>query len=931
MTNDSRNGIRERKTGGMTLNLPGVIKTLGEAMYTDPWVALRELIQNANDTCTVRRAPAEGRSKLDMDAPRAYIRVYYERFSQQLVVEDNGAGMTPDEVERFLSVIGKSNTDEVRAALESMGERTWADRLIGRFGLGLLSAFIIGSRVEFQTRSWKSGSPVVWWECAGGQSYEMGILEAEREVGTRVTVYVDPNHTNMFVDEELLVGMIRRFADLLDIPIFYGKTGFRKVNTQYAPWLRDATEKEYYDYLQDRFKDDSVLHVIPVRVDRPATAGEPAIRIHGALFIPRQPDPLRAFVKEFGSVAVYVRRMFVTEDERSLLPRWAKFVKGVIDSPDLRETTSRESIRQDEHFARAQKALSEIILSDLQELASRNRQLFREIAAQHNVVIKTMAIAQRELFDAVKDIVLFKVENSVMSLETYFRETEHSQRVNGRRTIYFSSNVYGLGQHAYLFDQKGWKVIDASSYPDEPFLMTYGEAHPAEVELVSLDTAGGHVFAELNPKPEKWALLEEAFDRNRIEASVVQFEPEDVPAVLVDSKDSNVSDEQLEKIAASQDLPEQIRALFRSVKEARERTKRRMLGRGAILYLNARSRIVQRLAESNKEDPEINDVMIVLYNNALMLSARALHPDSAKKIFDGNNRTIRKLMDYSDDAKQRRAAQTEVTRLREEAAHASALQEQVDRLSQDIAHFEEKVTWLEDENQRLEHMRSALSERSERLRRFEGTPASWVRCFVIKPFHSDYDSFLEGLRTILQRAPYFWQVCVATDKTEQGYIRDDVLKWINDCDCYVVECTERRPSVMAEFGYAHWFHGRQASNRPLILLGKPGSAEEWRKTVADFSAETVQEYDLSSLEARIASFTPFKDLRSHLGRERFLSRYCVPKGSEYFADRASRRYHTIESLLKDMDSDRAAVAPRCGLEDDELTLLVNQLKKTSLT
>src|SRR5262245_34863499 len=146
-------------TGQMTINVPGVIRTLGESLYSDPGVSVRELLQNANDTCVVRRAE-------DPKSPGPEIHVRHDAYRRLLVVEDNGAGMTAAEVQQFLTVIGTSHTDEVRTRLEALGQGSLAERLIGRFGLGLLSAFIIGDRIEFVTCSCKGGD-AVWWECAG--------------------------------------------------------------------------------------------------------------------------------------------------------------------------------------------------------------------------------------------------------------------------------------------------------------------------------------------------------------------------------------------------------------------------------------------------------------------------------------------------------------------------------------------------------------------------------------------------------------------------------------------------------------------------------------------------------------------------------------------------------------------------------------------
>ncbi len=266
-------GIRQ---GQMTINVPGVIRTLGESLYADPHVAIRELLQNAHDTCLVRQAD-------DPNAALPEIHVRYDPFGRSLTIEDNGAGMTEAEVEQFLSVIGASNTDAVRLRLEAIGERSLAERLIGRFGLGMLAAFIIGERIEFVTRSFRSeGDAAVWWECTGEQSYRMGQT-TRASAGTTVTVAIKPGQVHLLREDELS-RLIRLFADLLSVPIYLDPSP-RPVNVMQAPWHSDASESEYIRYLNKLYPSESVLAVIPLNVEE----DNGAFKLGGVLFIPKQP------------------------------------------------------------------------------------------------------------------------------------------------------------------------------------------------------------------------------------------------------------------------------------------------------------------------------------------------------------------------------------------------------------------------------------------------------------------------------------------------------------------------------------------------------------------------------------------------------------------------------------------------------------------
>src|SRR5438876_7089547 len=283
-------------SGLMSIHLHSVIKTLGESLYSDPSVSIRELIQNANDTCIVRMADdPEGVSDLK-------IHIRFDAWNRRLVIEDNGAGMTEEEVKEFLTVIGSSKTEQVRARLEQMGDGSLAERLIGRFGLGLLSAFIIGNSIEFATLSYKENAEPIWWKCDGGQEYQMGPAEGKTTIGTTVTVSVDPKHIGILNDDEL-TRLIHLYADLLSVPIYLNHNQI-PINAMSAPWHREATEAEYRDFVAKRYPDEAILDIIPVEISE----DDGKFKVGGVLFVPKQP---LFIVREHGDVNVYVRRMFV--------------------------------------------------------------------------------------------------------------------------------------------------------------------------------------------------------------------------------------------------------------------------------------------------------------------------------------------------------------------------------------------------------------------------------------------------------------------------------------------------------------------------------------------------------------------------------------------------------------------------------------------
>jgi len=768
-------------TGQMRINLPGVIKMLGESLYSDPSVAIRELIQNANDTCIVRQAK-------DPHAPQPEIKIDFNAWEHTLIVEDNGAGLTAEEVKEFLTVIGRSHTDEVRRWLEEEGQLPLAERLIGRFGLGLLSAFMIADRIEFDTLSYQEGAEPIWWACEGGQEYQTGPGTKDRP-GTRVTIKGDPRHIGL-LNEERLTELIRLYADLLSVPIYLGYSR-TPVNTMNAPWHRAwegeaVPEAEYREFARRRFQDVGILDIIPVSI----VEDEGRFKVGGVLIIPKQP---LAIVREHGDAIVYVRRMFVCKDDRTVLPEWAKFVKGIVESPNLRETTSRESVRRDENLIRVQQALGQHILEWLARKSEDDPRMFREIVTNHNLVIKAWALVSDELFDRIKDIVLFDTDVGYMNLPRYFEQSrlirrgkEEAQQENDKRYIYYFATPGGVGQHAFLFQARGVRVIDAQFFPEEPFLKKYAERHP-DVELRRLDVGGEYIFEELRPKEAKWIELEEAYADRRIEARVVRYEPQSIPAVLIFPEQPSY-EQQARQLLDDPDVSPALKGLLKPLMEELEKGRKQKISGAGVLYLNADNDVIQQLAQEypRREDVEEVDVLTTIYNNALMLSApRSLTLENARRIFDSNNRTIRALISKINEVRELRQRA-----LAADPAHMQALEAELHRLQAEVSR-------LQEENQRLTPAAPVL-------------PAVRTACFA-RPYRPEFAEIEDAIKRVFRREMGV-RLETVVEKPEDLVVWQNIQAKIRNSHFLVADITGANPNVLIEVGYA------MGAGKPVVLI-----------------------------------------------------------------------------------------------------------------
>lgn len=600
----------------LKFDLPGILRLLGSNIYSDPKVCIREMVQNAHDSCTNRQISTGARG--------SSIRVSHDRTRRTLTFLDNGAGMTEQEIHEYLSTIGRGYTAELRQALEK-GNRTEAERLIGQFGLGLLSAFSIADRVVITTRSCRAGSTGFRWECTGDARYTLVPADVS-DIGTRVVIYVHQKHEHILEDDTIR-RVIKRYGDFLPIPIYLGSE-HRPINTMNPPWNRDGVTAEYVEYVKGRF-DAPALEVIPINHDAAPT-------VRGVLYIPRSSV---VSIGEYGDLDICVRGMLIKERDRKLLPRWARFVRGVIDSPALTPTVSRDELIEDETYQKVQAILGERVLAHFDHLARTDPRHLREIVANHNTLIKAWALEDDTFFDRVAHLVLFDTDLGKMSIPVYL------ERMQDRREIFYFKDVGSGTQQKVLFGARSVPVIDASYGAEESFLKKYANRNP-QIRVSRLDADSGFIFEPV-PRDRKWDLLEEQYRvEHKIDARVVRFEPADLPAVLV-KRFSEGQDDVLEGILSSPSISDEVRALLGKLKTEKERATRGMLSRDMVLNLNADNPLVQKLREVDPRTQVYHVALTVVYNNAVLFGQHAISPENAVIMCRSNNKAVELLIEQA--------------------------------------------------------------------------------------------------------------------------------------------------------------------------------------------------------------------------------------------------------------------------------------------
>lgn len=731
------------------IDLQGLIRLLAKNLYAEADVFVREMVQNAHDSIR-RRAEIEGDG-----APPGVIRIRTDDAARTITITDNGSGLTEPEIHDYLSTIGRSGTGEFRQELMRKGRHAADVTLIGQFGIGLLSAFVVAHRVEVETRSVQPGSPAWRWVSEGQSDYELGP-GAREDVGTTVTLHVSDGYRDM-LDPEALRKAIKKYADFISYPIHLNDAG-DPANAVNAPWhhsfLSEAQRlQEYWRFVNERFP-DFALEVIPVHLETPC-------RVEGVLYISDQHIP---DLNTAGMVDVYQARMFITAGSRDLLPEWAKFVRGVIDSPDLTPTAARDAIQLDTVARQVREALGGVVIQHLQGLAERDPIRFERILAWHSYHVKGMAVVHDDFFDAIADLAPFETNRGPMNLRRY---REHSPR-----DIFFFSERGAATQFYLLCNARGLLVISAGYLFEEDFLRKYAKRRP-DVRLHPISVAGSEfLFEPIQPEERPlFQRLESDFQRSlpdpRSQARVVRFQPAALPAVTVLTADAKLRAE-LEQARRSLVLPDSVRDLADLLLEDRKTTP-------VLLHLNADNPTIQQMAQMARspigDDGAYAAAILAIYNNALLLAQHEITPESAQAIFASFNNVIKRMIDKSE---------------------------------------------------RLARMQARLSQDRQSAALPFPPESGHIVCLAALPSPDrgtfPYDAvLLPALRRALEQGPFYWQVVLADEKRFK-----DQAPGAHAC---IADISDGSAGVMMALGYLFW---AEPARPRIVLerAGAPGHLAE---------------------------------------------------------------------------------------------------------
>jgi molecular chaperone HtpG len=787
--------------------------------------------------------------------------------------------MDEHDIRHFLSVIGSSGTVSAMKEMLAQG-RAAADRLIGQFGIGFLSAFLVAEQVEVRTR--KLGAQYAFkWQNSGSLDCEL-FHHKMSQPGTEIVVRVREDNT-FILNDQRLTQVIRKYCDFIPFPISLNGKG--PINELDIPFYRTHWDSEedkcirYEMFARHRYP-DAPLDTFPVEITGPYQA-------NGILMITDRSLP---DIETSGVMDVLIRRMFIKSEDTNLLPSWAKFVRGVIDSKDLEPTAARDNYKLDhpsvEYITRR---LGEIIVQRLTFLSKKEPQKFKRINQWHHYHLKGMACVYPDFFQQVASLLLFETNRGQMSLETYLTKNAPRADFGNKIPIYYCAFHGSSAEFKRLGDARDWTIIDAAPIFDEDFLTKYCEQNSATTLLVRLDTGDDPVlFQRLSPEEEdQFAALAKDFQHHlaqvgikNIRVRMRQFPPAEIPAIVIVTRRT----QQEEK---ARDILTRV-ALVSAAADILEEMLSDNKDLPLYMNLNANNRLIQKLSKLDRQTQTVRSVLTGIFNCAMVHGHVFMTEAATRSIHD-----------------------------------------QFLVLIENLLSADESISSLRTE---IEQLRKTIITRKPSFK------TEHVRLFMMTPFDNEYLPIEEAVREIFETHPYYFEVQLARDYTFGAGLLENTREHIEQAHGFIAEISALNPNVMFEMGAVLLADDR----RPVLTLRSRNAEKE---VPADLRDKLRIEYNATSdSKEHLVS-----DIRSSLEREgrivhdqinnllaqrkkRFLSKKLLENAQVRLQpgqlESIMKNYSTVEDFLA---ADASTITRRTGVPDFLLLAIRGELTVKNVT
>ena len=528
--------------GSISIHTENIFPIIKKWLYSDKDIFIRELISNGCDAVNkYKKLISLGEAKGNADESYK-IKVSIDKENSALIFEDNGIGMTAEEVEKYINQVAFSGAEDFfNTCKEKMNEE---NDIIGHFGLGFYSSFMVSKKVQIDTLSYKENATPVRWVSEDGLEFELTQSDNRETRGTTITLFL-ADDSKEFLEEYTVRNIIDKYCSFLPVDIYLEtiKTEETKedevvdttpINDTNPLWLKapkDCTDEEYKEFYRKVFKTfDEPLFWIHLNVDYP-------FNLKGILYFPKLKNEFELIE---GKVKLYNNHVFVADNIKEVIPEFLLLLKGVIDCPDLPLNVSRSFLQNDRDVSKISKHIVKKVADKLKSLYKNERENYEKFWDDIQVFIKFGCLKDESFYDKVKDSILFKTINSqYITLNDYLENCKEKHE----NKVFYVSNEEQQSQYIKLFKDYGLDAVILDSTIDNHFISMI-EFKNQGVQFNRIDADLSDILKENDNEDNKEIktdienLFKDVIGDRINNYSVESLKSEDTPAIILISEQS---------------------------------------------------------------------------------------------------------------------------------------------------------------------------------------------------------------------------------------------------------------------------------------------------------------------------------------------------------------------------------------------------------
>ncbi|MDD6735705.1 MAG: molecular chaperone HtpG [Clostridiales bacterium] len=524
--------------GNISVNSENIFPVIKKWLYSDKDIFLRELVSNACDAVTkLKKLAGIGEAKLD-DNEQFRIDVIIDKDKKQLIVEDNGIGMTKEEVEKYITDIAFSGAADF---LEKYKDKDDKDaQIIGHFGLGFYSAFMPSEKVEIETLSYQEGAKAVKWSCDGGMTYEIDECDKNTR-GTKITLTIAED-SKEFLEEYTVRSVLTKYCAFIPVEIYLTVVGKEPekdkdgneiqpspINDTTPLWMKapkDCTDEEYKQFYTKVFADfNEPLFWIHLNVDFP-------FNLKGILYFPKINHE---FAANEGQIKLFNNQVFVADNVKEVIPEFLMLLKGVIDCPDLPLNVSRSFLQNDGYVKKISAHITKKVADKLKEIYTKQREDYNRYWEDINVFIKYGCMRDEKFYEKVKDFIIYKnLDGKYLTLTEYLDGKD-------KKDVFYVSDENLQSQYINMFRSQGLDAVILPTMMDTHFI-SFIEMKEEGVKFKRIDSSVEETSSESTLSDEEKTKLTDEFKAavgdDKLKIEVQALKNEETPAIILLSEES---------------------------------------------------------------------------------------------------------------------------------------------------------------------------------------------------------------------------------------------------------------------------------------------------------------------------------------------------------------------------------------------------------